>query len=183
MIFQETKLAGAFIVELDKKEDERGFFSRGFCAREFAEQGLSPQVVQANISFSHTKGTIRGMHYQVAPATEPKFIRCIRGAIWDVIIDLRPDSPTYLDHIGVELSADNRRAIYVPDMFAHGNQALTDGAELLYLVGEYYTPGYERGVRYDDPAIGIEWPVPVTIVSAKDAAWPLLKADKVPART
>lgn len=177
MIFRETKLAGAFVVELDKKEDNRGFFSRAFCAREFAEHGLKSQVVQANLSFSHTKGTIRGMHYQLAPATEPKFIRCIRGAIWDVIIDVRPESPTYLEHFAIELSADNRTALYVPDMFAHGNQALTDGAELLYLVGEYYTPGYERGIRFDDPAVGIEWPVPVTIVSDKDRSWPLLEVD------
>jgi len=174
MIFRETKLAGAYVVELDKKHDNRGFFSRAFCAREFAEHGLKSQVVQANLSYSETKGTIRGMHYQVAPATEPKFIRCIRGAIWDVIIDVRPESPTYLEHFGIELSADNRLALYVPDMFAHGNQALTDGAELLYLVGEYYTPGYERGIRYNDPAIGIEWPAPVTVVSEKDANWPLL---------
>jgi dTDP-4-dehydrorhamnose 3,5-epimerase len=186
MIFCETKLAGAFVVELDKKDDNRGFFSRAFCAREFAEHGLKPQVVQANLSHSHTKGTIRGMHYQLPPATEPKFIRCIRGAIWDVIIDVRPESPTYLEHFAIELSADNRIALYVPDMFAHGNQALTDGAELLYLVGEYYTPGYERGIRYNDPGIGIEWPVPVTIVSDKDASWPLLevnaRAGKIHAR-
>lgn len=174
MIFHETRLSGAFVVELDKKEDNRGFFARGFCAKEFAEHGLKPQVVQANISYSHTKGTIRGMHYQVAPATEPKFIRCIRGTIWDVIIDLRPESPTHLQYFGVELSAENHKAIYVPDMFAHGNQALTDGAELLYLVGEYYTPGFERGIRYNDPAIAIEWPVPATVISEKDANWPLL---------
>jgi dTDP-4-dehydrorhamnose 3,5-epimerase len=174
MIFHETKLKGAFIVDLDRKEDDRGFFARAFCAREFDEHGLRSQVVQANMSYNHKKGTLRGMHYQVAPASEPKFIRCISGAIWDVIIDMRPDSPTYLQHIGVELSAENRRAIYVPDMFAHGNQALTDGAELLYLVGEFYTPGCERGVRYDDPAIGIEWPLPVTVISEKDQSWPLI---------
>ncbi len=174
MVFHETKLKGAFVVELDKKEDDRGFFARAFCAREFEDHGLRPQVVQANMSYNHLKGTVRGMHYQVAPASEPKFIRCISGAIWDVIIDMRPDSPTYLQHVGVELSAANRRAIYVPDMFAHGNQALTDGAELLYLVGEFYTPGCERGVRFDDPAIGIEWPLPVTVISEKDSAWPLL---------
>ena len=137
--------------------------------------GLRPQVVQANISYSHRKGTVRGMHYQLPPATEPKFIRCIRGAIWDVIIDMRPESPTYRKHFAIELSADNRKALYVPDMFAHGNQSLTDEAELLYLVGEYYTPGYERGVRYDDPAIGIEWPLPVTVISDKDASWPWLE--------
>ena len=174
MIFHETKLKGAFIVELDKKEDHRGFFARAFCAKEFDQHGLRPQVVQANMSYNNKKGTLRGMHYQVAPASEPKFIRCIRGAIWDVIIDMRPDSPTYLEHIGVELSADNRRAIYVPDMFAHGNQTITEDSELLYLVGEYYTPGCERGVRYDDPAIGIKWPLPVTVISDKDKSWPLL---------
>ena len=178
MIFQETILNGAFVVELDKKEDARGFFARGFCAKEFAQHGLKARIVQANISSSHVKGTIRGMHYQLAPATEPKFIRCIRGAIWDVIIDMRPESPTYLEHIGVELSAENRRAIYVPDMFAHGNQALTDGAELFYLVGEYYTPGYERGIRYDDPAVAIRWPLPVTVISEKDANWPLLSVSR-----
>lgn len=174
MIFHETKLKGAFIVELDCKDDDRGFFARAFCQKEFEQHGIPPRFVQANMSFNHRKGTLRGMHYQVSPASEPKFIRCIRGAIWDVIVDMRPDSPTYLEHIGVELSADNRKAIYVPDMFAHGNQALTDGAELLYLVGEFYTPGCERGVRYDDPAIGIEWPLPVSVISEKDAAWPLL---------
>jgi dTDP-4-dehydrorhamnose 3,5-epimerase len=174
MIFHETKLKGAFIVDLDKKDDDRGFFARAFCSREFEEHGLRPQVVQANMSYNHKKGAVRGMHYQVSPASEPKFIRCISGAIWDVIIDMRPDSPSYLQHIGVELSAENRRAIYVPDMFAHGNQALTDGAELLYLVGEFYTPGCERGVRFDDPVIGIEWPLPVTVISEKDQSWPLL---------
>lgn len=176
MIFHETKLKGAFLVDLDRKEDRRGFFARAFCAREFEKHGLRAQVVQANMSYNHKKGTLRGMHYQVPPASEPKFIRCIHGAIWDVIVDMRPDSPTYLEHVGVELTADNRRAIYVPDMFAHGNQALTNGAELLYLVGEFYTPGCERGMRYDDPAIGIEWPIPVTTISDKDRSWPLLHA-------
>jgi dTDP-4-dehydrorhamnose 3,5-epimerase len=176
MIFHETKLNGAFIVDLDMKDDDRGFFARAFCAQEFEVLGLRPQVMQANLSYNHSKGTVRGMHYQVSPASEPKFIRCIRGAIWDVIIDMRPESPTYLEHLGVELSAENRRAIYVPDMFAHGNQALTDGAELLYLVGEFYTPGCERGVRYDDPSIGIEWPLPVSVISEKDASWQQITA-------
>jgi dTDP-4-dehydrorhamnose 3,5-epimerase len=174
MIFKETKLKGAFIIDLDKKEDQRGYFARAFCAKEFEAHGIKSKVAQANMSFSAKKGTLRGMHYQLPPASEPKFIRCVRGAIWDVIIDMRPESPTYLQHIGVELSADNRRAIYVPDMFAHGNQALTDNVELYYLVGEFYTPGCERGVRYDDPVIGIEWPLPVSVISDKDAKWPLL---------
>jgi dTDP-4-dehydrorhamnose 3,5-epimerase len=180
MTFQETRLKGAFIVELGKKEDQRGFFARAFCAREFDQHGLSSRMVQANISFSARKGTLRGMHYQVPPASEPKFVRCTRGAIWDVIIDMRSDSPTYLQHVGVELSADNHRALFVPDMFAHGNQALTDGVELFYLVGEFYTPGCERGVRHDDPVIGIQWPLPVTVISDKDAGWPLLDAKSMP---
>jgi dTDP-4-dehydrorhamnose 3,5-epimerase len=175
MVFEETRLKGAFLVELEKREDSRGFFARGFCAREFKQHGLTPQMVQANISFSRLRGTLRGMHYQIPPATEPKFIRCVRGAIWDVIIDMRPDSPTYLQHIGVELTAENHRALFVPDMFAHGHQALTDGVELFYLVGEFYTPGCERGVRYNDPAIGIQWPLPVTVISDKDATWPSIE--------
>jgi dTDP-4-dehydrorhamnose 3,5-epimerase len=175
MIFRETPLKGAYIVELERKEDPRGFFARAFCAREFEQQGLPTRVAQANLSYSARRGTLRGMHYQVPPASEPKFIRCIRGAIWDVIIDMRPDSPTYRQHFGIELSADNRLALYIPDMFAHGNQALTDDVELFYLVGEFYTPGCERGVRYDDPAIGIKWPLPVTVISDKDKSWPLLE--------
>lgn len=182
MTFHETMLKGAFVVELDKVDDDRGFFARSFCAREFEQHGLRSNVAQVNISQNHEKGTIRGMHYQISPASEPKLIRCIRGAIWDVIIDMRPSSDTYLQHIRVELSADNRVAIYVPDMFAHGYQAITDGAEILYLVGEFYTPGCERGVRYDDPAIGINWPLPVTMISAKDANWPLLEDQSIKLR-
>lgn len=176
MIFHETKLKGAFIVDLDKKEDERGFFARAFCQEEFETNGLCPRVVQASLAYNHKKGTLRGMHYQVAPASEPKFIRCVGGAVWDVIVDLRPQSPTYLEHIGVELSAENRCAIYVPTMFAHGNQALTDGAELLYLIGEFYVPDCQRGLRFDDPALGIKWPLPVTVISDRDKCWPLLSA-------
>lgn len=176
MIFHETKLPGAFIVDLDRKEDDRGFFARGFCAREFADHGLRSGVVQANLSYSARQGTLRGMHYQLPPASEPKFIRCVRGAIWDVVVDMRPESPTYRQHLGVELSAGNRRAIYVPDMFAHGNLTLCDDVELFYLVGEFYTPGCERGLRFDDPALDIEWPEPITTISEKDRSWPLLKA-------
>jgi dTDP-4-dehydrorhamnose 3,5-epimerase len=170
--FLETGLEGAWIVELEPHTDERGFFARAFCRSEFEAHGIPPDVVQANVSYNHRAGTLRGMHYQVPPATETKFIRCINGAIHDVIVDLRPDSPTYLQHVGVELSATNRRALYVPRLFAHGLLTLTDDAEVLYLVGEYYTPGYERGIRHDDPALGIEWPRPVEVLSAKDASWP-----------
>lgn len=171
MLFTETKLQGAFIVDLDVKTDHRGGFARTFCTQEFAALGLKTSVVQCNLSFNHKAGTLRGMHYQLPPACETKFIRCIKGAIYDVIIDLRPDSPTYLQHIGVELTAENRRALYIPDLFAHGYQALTDGAEVMYQVSEFYTPGYERGIRYDDPAFGIEWPLAVTEISEKDLAW------------
>ncbi len=174
MQFTETKLKGAFIIELETRPDHRGFFARTFCAQEFAAHGLKPTVAQCNLSFNYRKGTLRGMHYQVAPATETKLIRCTQGAIYDVIIDMRPDSPTYLSHIGVELTAENRRALYVPEMFAHGYQALTDGAEVVYQVGEFYTPGYERGLRYNDPAFHIDWPLAVSEISEKDATWPWL---------
>jgi dTDP-4-dehydrorhamnose 3,5-epimerase len=175
MLFTETKLKGAFIIDLDLKSDSRGFFARTFCAQEFEAHGLKPAVSQCNLSFNHKAGTLRGMHYQVAPACETKLVRCTRGAVYDVIIDLRPDSPTYRQHIGVELSADNRRALYVPEMFAHGYQTLTDDAEVVYQVTEFYTPGYERGARYNDPAFGIEWPMPVQVISDKDANWPLVE--------
>jgi dTDP-4-dehydrorhamnose 3,5-epimerase len=170
--FVETGLDGAWIVELERHTDERGFFARAFCRSEFEAHAIPSDVVQANVSYNHRAGTLRGMHYQVPPATETKFIRCINGAIHDVIVDLRPDSPTYLQHVGVELSATNRRALYVPGLFAHGFVTLTDDAEVLYLVGEYYTPGHERGIRYDDPVLGIDWPHPVAVLSHKDAAWP-----------
>jgi dTDP-4-dehydrorhamnose 3,5-epimerase len=179
MLFTETKLKGAFIIDLEHREDNRGFFARTFCANEFEQHGLKPSVAQCNLSFNHKKGTLRGMHYQTPPAAETKLIRCTQGAIYDVIVDMRPDSPTYLSHIGVELTAENRRALYVPEMFAHGYQALTDGAEVVYQVGEFYTPGYERGLRYNDPILGIEWPTEVTVISEKDAAWALLETTVV----
>jgi dTDP-4-dehydrorhamnose 3,5-epimerase len=175
MRFEETSIRGVFLVDLERREDDRGFFARAFCSREFADHGLNGRVAQANISSTATKGALRGMHYQVPPAGEAKLVRCIRGAIWDVVIDMREDSPTYLQHIAVELSADNHRAIYIPEMLAHGNQALTDDVQLFYLVSEFYTPGCERGVRYDDPAVGIRWPLPITVISQKDASWPLLE--------
>ncbi|MBD1906026.1 dTDP-4-dehydrorhamnose 3,5-epimerase [Funiculus sociatus GB2-A5] len=176
MKFTETKLKGAFIIDLEQRPDHRGFFARTFCMEEFQEHGLKPTVAQCNLSFNHKKGTLRGMHYQIAPATETKLIRCTQGAIYDVIVDMRPNSPTYLLHIGVELTAENRRALYVPEMFAHGYQTLTDAAEVTYQVGEFYTPGYERGLHYDDPVLGIEWPLPVSEISVKDAAWTLLQS-------
>ncbi len=175
MIFTETPLQGAFVIDLQEISDDRGFFARAFCAEEFERHGLEPTIAQVNLSFNEKKGTIRGLHYQQAPAAEAKFMRCISGAIYDVIVDLRPGSPTYRQHFGIELSAQNRRALYVPEMFAHGYLALTDGAQAFYSASEFYTPGVEGGIRYDDPALGIQWPISAAIVSEKDASWPLLE--------
>jgi dTDP-4-dehydrorhamnose 3,5-epimerase len=177
MLFKETHLKGAFVIDLERREDSRGFFARMFCANEFKDHGLKPTIVQGNLSFNHKAGTMRGMHMQLPPAPETKLVRCTRGRIYDVIVDLRPDSPTYLQHFGIELSDENRTALYVPEMFAHGYQALTDGAEVTYLVGEFYTPGTEKGYRYNDPAFGIQWPTPVTVISDKDANWPLFEKE------
>ena len=174
MNISSTPLSGVAVVELERKQDDRGFFARTFDRTAFAEAGLEPLVEQCNLSFNHRAGTLRGMHYQVAPATEAKLVRCTAGAIVDTIVDVRQDSPTYLQHFSVELTADNRRALYVPPMFAHGYQALTDCAEVAYQVSEAYTPGTERGLRHDDPALGLSWPLPVTVISPKDAAWPLM---------
>ena len=177
MIFRETPLHGAFVLELEERSDERGFFARTFCANEFAEHGLKPTVAQANVSYNHQAGTMRGMHYQLPPAAETKLVRCTRGGVYDVIIDLRPESPSYLQHFGVELTEHNRLALYVPELFAHGYLTLTPDAEVVYQVGEFYTPGYERGIRYDDPVFGIEWPAPVTLTSQKDQFWPAFSAE------
>ena len=172
MIFKETELAGAFVIELESFSDDRGFFARAWCAREFKEQGLAAFTAQANISFNHTKGTLRGMHYQVAPYEEVKLVRCISGALYDVIIDIRKDSPTCGQHFGVELSAENRKMLYVPAGFAHGFQTLQDNTEAFYQVSEFYTPSAEHGVRYNDPDMGIDWPCEVSVISEKDANWP-----------
>lgn len=174
MIFTETPLKGAYTVDIDKKADDRGFFARAFCAREFAELGIKPEVAQVNLCYNGTRGTLRGMHYQLSPAAETKLIRCTRGAIYDVIVDLRSDSPTHLQHFGVELTANNYRALYVPEMFAHGYQTLTAEAEIVYIVSEFYTPGCESGLRHDDPKLNIQWPLPVSLISAKDSSWAAL---------
>ncbi len=176
MIFTETKLKGAFLIDLDRHDDDRGFFARAFCQKEFAEHGLKPVIAQANIGFNRHKGTIRGMHFQYPPAAETKLVRCSHGAVLDIIVDLRPESPTYLQHISVELSADNHRGIYIPERFAHGYQALEDHTETTYQVGEFYTPGSEGGLPYDDPALGLSWPLPVTQISDKDRQWKPLSA-------
>lgn len=172
MIFNETKLPGAFLIELEPRGDERGFFSRVWCEREFEAAGLSTRIAQANVSLSRDRGTLRGMHLQLPPAAEIKLIRCIRGAIYDVIIDLRPSSPTYCEWVGVELTSENRKALYVPEGFAHGFQTLSSDAEVFYQVSAFYSPEHETGVRYDDPRFGIEWPDPVTVISDKDRSWP-----------
>lgn len=171
MIFTETKLAGAFVIDIERKEDSRGFFARVFCQREFEAHGLKPVIAQANVAFNRVKGTLRGMHFQFPPVAETKLVRCTRGAILDVIVDLRPESPTFLDHIAVELSEENSRALYVPERFAHGYQVLRDSTETSYQVGEFYAPGCEGGLLYDDPRLGLNWPLPVSEISEKDRLW------------
>jgi dTDP-4-dehydrorhamnose 3,5-epimerase len=173
VIFEQTRLSGAFLVDLERREDSRGFFARTWCANEFADHGLTTEVVQANVSFNPRQGTLRGMHFQRAPHAETKLVRCTRGAIYDVVVDLRRDSDTYKEWVGVELSADNRRALFVPEGFAHGYQTLVPDAEVFYQVSEYHTPGAEGGVRWDDRAFGIEWPDPDNaFLSDKDRSWP-----------
>ncbi len=174
MIFQETKLKGAFIIDIEPRADDRGFFARVFCQREFAEHGLKPLIAQASIALNKRKGTVRGMHFQFPPAAETKLVRATKGAILDVICDLRPESPTYLQHVAVELTDDNYRALYVPERFAHGYQVLMDNTETSYLIGEFYTPAVEGGLRCDDPRLGLKWPLPVAEISPKDAALKLL---------
>jgi dTDP-4-dehydrorhamnose 3,5-epimerase len=172
MIFHETPLAGAYIIDLELREDSRGFFARSWCRREFEAHGIVAPPVQANISFNRLRGTLRGFHYQAAPFGEAKLVRCSRGAIHDVIIDLRPGSPTFGRHFAVELAAEAHRLLFVPEGFAQGFQALRDDTEVIYQVSQFYTPEAERGIRHDDPAFGVRWPLPVTVISDKDRAWP-----------
>jgi dTDP-4-dehydrorhamnose 3,5-epimerase len=172
VIFLETPLPGAFVLGAESHEDSRGSFTRTFCRREFEEHGLDPQVAQCNLSFNRRRGTLRGMHYQAAPREEVKLVRCVRGAIYDVIIDLRPDSPTYTRHFGIVLSAEERNALYIPRGFAHGFQSLEDGTEVMYQMSEFYSPEHARGVRWDDPAFGIEWPISDPIILERDATYP-----------
>src|SRR5258705_2710725 len=174
MIFTETALKGAFTIDLERRDDSRGFFARAFCQHEFEDHGLKPTIAQANIAFNKRKGTMRGMHFQFPPAAETKLVRATRGAILDIIVDLRPESPTYLHHVAVELTADNHRALYVPERFAHGYQVLDDTTETSYQVGEFYAPRLEGGLLYSDPRLGLHWPLPVAEVSPKDDAWKLL---------
>jgi dTDP-4-dehydrorhamnose 3,5-epimerase len=170
--FAETPLAGAFLIELDLLPDERGYFARTFDAAEFTERGLDPNVVQCNTSFNARRGTLRGMHYQAEPDGDAKLVRCTRGSIYDVAVDLRPDSNAYCRWFGVELSAENGRMLYIPVGMAHGFQTLEDGAEVHYQMSRYYVPKQARGVRFDDPAFGIDWPLPDPVVSERDRQFP-----------
>lgn len=172
MIFRETELAGAFIIELEKSEDDRGFFARTFCQREFEAYGLNPSIVQCNVSFSRKKGTLRGMHYQVVPHEEAKLVTCVRGAIYDVMIDLRPDSPTFKGWLAAELTAENHRMLYVAEGLAHGFQTLQDDTEVLYQMSEFHHPECARGVRWNDPAFSIEWPAAERVISERDRNYP-----------
>jgi len=173
MIFRETKLPGAFVIEFKRLEDERGFFGRSFCHHEFAEKGLNPDVAQCNISFNRDVGTLRGMHYQEAPHAEDKLIRCSRGSLYDVIVDLRRESPTFTQWIALELTGDNGRMLYVPKGCAHGFQTLEGNTEVFYQMSEFYHPESACGVRWNDPTFGIDWPAGVlAIISERDRNWP-----------
>jgi len=176
MVFTQTKLSGAYIIDIDPMEDERGFFARTFCREEFAEHGLSLNVAQCNLSHNLKKGTLRGMHYQVAPWQEAKLVSCVAGSIYDVVLDLRKDSPTYCQWIAVELSARSHRMLYVPEKFAHGFQTLEDHSDVFYQISEFYTPQAARGVRWDDPAFAVQWPDGPRIISERDRKYPDFRA-------
>lgn len=171
MKIQPTGVEGAFLIELEPRGDERGSFARAFCTQELAQAGISMPVVQANLARTTQAGTLRGLHYQVAPAAEAKLMRCVRGKVFDVIVDVRPDSPTYLKWVGEELSAENGKALYVPPLCAHGYMTLQDDSDMFYLVSEFYTPGAERGACWDDPAFKIDWPRDPVVISDKDRQW------------
>lgn len=174
MLFIETKLAGGYIIELEKIEDDRGFFARTFCQREFEAHGLNPRIAQCSVSFNRRKGTLRGMHYQVAPYEESKLVRCTMGAIYDVAVDLRPESRTFKQWVAVELTGENGRMFYIPQGLAHGFQTLVDNTEVFYQMSEFYHPQCARGVRWDDPAFGMSWPIKEVIISIKDASFAAL---------
>lgn len=171
MRFTETPLAGAYLIDLERREDERGFFARSWCADEFKQHGLNPRLVQCNLSFNKKRGTLRGMHYQAEPYPEAKLVRCTMGAIYDVIIDLRPASPTFKQWFGVELTAENRRALYIPIGCAHGFQTLVDHSEVFYQMSEFFHPECARGVRWNDPCFGIIWPIDPPILSQRDQSY------------
>jgi dTDP-4-dehydrorhamnose 3,5-epimerase len=175
MIFRETPLAGAWVLEPERFEDERGFFARTYCRRDFEARGLDPAIAQCSVSWNHRRGTLRGLHLQIAPHEEVKLVRITRGAVWDVIVDLRPESPSFKRHFGITLSAENRHELYIPKGVAHGFQTLEDGTEVFYQISELYAPDSARGYRWDDPAFAIPWPEPVTVISEKDRMLPLFE--------
>lgn len=175
MIFSETKLKGAYIIDAERRGDERGFFARVFCQKEFEALGLEANVAQTNVGVSVKRGTLRGMHFQYPPAIESKLVRCMQGAMLAVIVDLRPESPTFLEHVAVELTSDGQGALYVPGRFAHGYQTLQDETAMLYQASTFYAPSAESGLRYNDPRLAIAWPLPVAAVSAKDSNFALLE--------
>lgn len=172
MIFREIGIPGAYVIEPERKSDSRGFFARTYCRNELEDRGLDPTIVQCNVSVNSWAGTVRGMHWQAEPHEEIKLVRCTAGAIYDVVLDLRPDSPTYRQHRGVELTRENRHALYVPAGLAHGFQALEDDSEVFYQMSNFYYPESARGVRWNDPAFDITWPRPVTVISERDAGYP-----------
>jgi dTDP-4-dehydrorhamnose 3,5-epimerase len=172
VIFAETALKGAFTVDIEKRQDNRGFFARSWCQNEFREKGLNPRVLQCNISYNEKKGTFRGMHYQVPPHEEAKLVRCTRGSIYDVIVDLRHDSPTFGKHLGIELSEENRRMLYIPEKFAHGFVTLQDQTEVFYQMSEVYAPEYARGIRWNDPYFDILLPMEIAVISDRDRTYP-----------
>jgi dTDP-4-dehydrorhamnose 3,5-epimerase len=174
MIFTETPLSGAYIVDMNRAEDQRGFFARSFCVEEFAAHGLAAPVSQCSVSFNAKTATLRGLHFQAAPHAEDKLVRCTNGAIFDVIVDVRPESPTHRQWFGAELTALNHRALYIPKGFAHGFISLVDRAEVLYMISVPYAAGFARGLRWNDPALGIRWPLQPAVISARDAEYPLL---------
>jgi dTDP-4-dehydrorhamnose 3,5-epimerase len=172
MLFTETTVSSAYLLDLERRADHRGFFARAWCQKEFEARGITARIAQVNVSANARKGTLRGMHYQLPPHREAKVVSCTRGAIYDVVLDLREESPTFLRWFAAELTAENRRMLFIPEGCAHGFQTLTDDAEVLYLMSEFYAPRHGRGVRYDDPAFGIAWPLPVKCISDADRAWP-----------
>lgn len=172
MIFTEARLKGAYVIEPEKRCDDRGFFARSWCEKEFADRNLNPRTVQCNISFNTKRGTLRGMHYQVAPSAEAKLVRCTQGAIYDVIVDLRPNSPTFKQSVAETLTAGNYKMLYVPEGLAHGFLTLEDNSEIFYQMSEFYSPRHSRGVRWNDPAFGIEWPIRDPIMADRDRNYP-----------
>lgn len=177
MKFEKTRLEGSWIIDINKQEDERGFFARTFCQREFLEHGLNTRLAQCNVSYNRKKGTFRGMHLQVSPFQEAKLVQCTSGRIYDIIIDLRPESPTYLQHLGVTLSAQEYRMLYIPEGFAHGFLTLEENTNVFYQMSEFYAPECARGFRWNDPAFGITLPADIIVISERDANYPNFSID------